>query len=101
LDVLPIVTLLQNPELLRKIPQGAVINFAVNNPEIKDRIGTDLDITHQGLAIWKGSKLYLRHAKGHSYGVIEELFTDYLQSRHFKGIYGISVTPFKSFYQVH
>lgn len=75
LSVIDLEEIFNNPNLINNIPNAAVINLILtNDPTMQSKIGTNLDIRHQGFLIWKDGTLYIRHAKGPSYGVYEEPF---------------------------
>lgn len=74
--------LIENPKLLDKIPSGVIFNDVRPNWDIKKDIGTDLDVSHQGILVRKDDGiLYIRHAKSPSHGVVEEVFLEYLQDK--------------------
>ena len=95
LNVISVHDLLAHEELAYRIPSGSGLSFVVYNPTIEQKIGTDLDVTHQGLLIQKNGQLILRHAKGLSFGVMEEPFLEYIKKSQDKLLYAISVTRFK------
>ena len=63
--------------LLDRIPNGSIISMVRPNYEVKKWIGTNLNITHQSIALRKDGKLYLRHASQLKKEVIDESFTEY------------------------
>jgi len=94
LDMIRIQDIIKNEALLRKIPSGTIVNFVMSNTSLKEKIGTDLDIGHQGILIWDNETLLLRHARSVQYGVVEESFLDYLVSTS-AGKYGINLVQLK------
>lgn len=62
LDYLPIPTLVQSARLLRKIPNGAIINFVRPNWDLTHLAGTHMNVSHQGFIFQKPSGTFLRHA---------------------------------------
>ncbi len=86
------------PELLSKIKSGSIINIVRPNwlPKDKDGInktGTELDISHQGFAIWKDDGiLYYRNASSTAKMVTDEPLDKYLKRmKSIKSIGGINV----------
>jgi len=66
-----------NQALLDRIPTGSLINMVRPNWNLEKWIGTKMNVSHQGLAIRKNGKLYLRHASVVYKKVIDEPFYDY------------------------
>lgn len=66
-----------NHALLRKIPSGVIVNYTHPKRPLKELIGTDMLVSHQGFLIWKDGVLYARHA---SQGdkVVDIKFIEYL-----------------------
>jgi hypothetical protein len=67
-----------NKDLFAQIPHAAIIEIVRPNWNLRDKIGTNLNVSHLGFAFWKKDILYFRHASKAS-GVVEVLLTDYLQ----------------------
>lgn len=89
---LPISAAVQNPELLSQIPHGSIINIVRTNWGLKEKIGTDLDVSHQGFVIHKEDGIYFRHASSEKKMVLEEPLLEYLQRMTaIKSIAGINV----------
>ncbi len=57
-----ITSILKNPQILNSIPNGAIINMVRPNLDLTSTIGTHLNVTHQGIALWKDGFLIYRHA---------------------------------------
>lgn len=51
-----------HPEILQRIPHGAIINIVRPNFDVTKGAGTHMNITHQGLAFHRGGVVYFRHA---------------------------------------
>lgn len=51
-----------HPEILQKIPHGAVINVVRPNFDVTKAAGTHMNITHQGFAFHRDGKVIFRHA---------------------------------------
>ena len=67
------------PEILKQIPHGAIIQIVRLHWNLVDKIGTQLDISHLGFAIWKENQLYFRNASSIHHQVVDEPFHKYLQ----------------------
>ena len=69
--------ILSRPQILNKIPTGAVVNFVRPNWDLTEAAGTHQNISHQGFLFRSGKTLYLRHAS--TQGKVEEVpFIEYL-----------------------
>lgn len=84
-------TLFKNPQLIKSIPHGSIINIVRPNWDLTDSIGTHLNVSHQGIAIWNYGKLYYRHASSFPHKIVKdtafkEYFSKYLGSETLKGI---------------
>lgn len=80
INYLPISTLLKNPTLLKKIPNGSIINFVRPNWDLTESIGTHMNVSHQGLVFQIKGKTFLRHASvGAEKRVMEIELLDYLK----------------------
>lgn len=79
LTYIPIVSILDNPRLLKNIPHGAIVNFVRPNWDLTEIAGTHQNISHQGFLFWKGKTLYVRHASSAAEKkVVEMPLLDYL-----------------------
>ncbi len=67
-----------NQEMLNRIPHGAIISIVRPNWNLRDVIGTNLNISHQGFAIWKEGQLFFRHASTKG-SVREQSFVEYFR----------------------
>ncbi|WP_240009562.1 N-acetylmuramoyl-L-alanine amidase-like domain-containing protein [Marinomonas algicola] len=78
-----------NLALLDRIPSGSVINMVRPNWDIKKWIGTNMNISHQSIAIRHGDTLFLRHASQTHKRVIDvhflEYFSEYDETSSLKG----------------
>lgn len=78
LNYLPISTLLARPALLKKIPNGTIVNFVRPNWDLTEAIGTHMNVSHQGFIFIKKEGVTLRHAS--TTGLVrEDLLLDYLK----------------------
>lgn len=82
---LPLTALFPNKEkpnlyLFAQIPNGAIIEIVRPNWDLRAQIGTALNISHLGFAIWNKGQLYFREASSEYGKVVDVLLTDYLQS---------------------
>lgn len=66
-----------NQALLDRIPSGSVISMVRPDWSLKQYIGTNMNVSHQGLAIRKNGMLFLRHASLTHKKVIDENFVEY------------------------
>lgn len=64
--------------IFQQIPNGAVIEIVRPNWQLKDKIGTNLDISHLGFAFYHDGTLWFRHASDLKHQVTEEPLVDYL-----------------------
>lgn len=76
---IPLENFLYDPGLLGKIPSGSVINIVRPNWNVKESIGTNMNISHQGLVIQLNGKTWLRHASKTMSATYEEELGPYLQ----------------------
>lgn len=60
-----------------KIPHGALIEVVRPNWDLKKKIGTNLNVSHIGFAIWKGNDLFYRQASSIEKRVCDVSFADY------------------------
>jgi hypothetical protein len=76
--------LINSPDALATMPSGVVINIVRKNWQVREVIGTDLDISHQGIGIRnKDGVMMFRNAsfrKGTEY-VLEIPLRDYIQAQ--------------------
>ena len=90
--------LVQNLGMLRNFPKAGVINIVRKNWNVRGAIGTDLDISHQGIFFEKNGEIIFRHAsfKKSSQYVVEIPLIDYvkqnLNDQTFAGINILSLT---------
>ncbi len=63
---------------LKQIPSGAIIEIVRPHWQLKNIIGTDLDISHLGFAFWKNNVLYFRQASSNAHKVIDIPLVTYL-----------------------
>ncbi len=79
LAYLPTQKLLER-NILEKISHGAIIEVVRPNWNLKDKIGTNLHVSHIGFGIRKNNNLYFRHASSEHKKVEEVLLKNYLQN---------------------
>ena len=80
IDYLPVIILLANPQLLKRIPHGAILNLVRPNWDLTDVIGTHMNVSHQTLVFHKKQEIFIRHASSSGQAqVIEERLLDYLK----------------------
>lgn len=68
-----------NQDILENIPSGVVINIVRPNWNLQRIIGTNMNVSHQGILIRLGNRLLFRHASGTNKEVVEVDFIDYLR----------------------
>ena len=87
-----------NMDLISSIPTGTIVSVVRPNWNMKDKIGTNINVSHVGFAIWKNGTLYFRHASTTYKKVVDEefitYFRRYLSSPSVKGVN--FVLPLKS-----
>jgi hypothetical protein len=66
-------------QLFAQIPNGAIIEIVRPDWNLKDRIGTNLNVSHLGFAFWKNNTLYFRQASSIYHQVVDVPLIDYLQ----------------------
>jgi len=79
LDYIPLTYFLRNPDFLKFIPHGAIVNFVRPNWDLTEVLGTHMNVSHQGLLFWNQNVLYLRHAGVGEKKVSDIPFLDYLK----------------------
>lgn len=96
---LPLIAISANPALLERIPNGSILHIVRMNWGLKEKIGTDLDVSHEGFVIRKADGvLYFRHASSEkaTMKVTEEPLASYLQRMTtVKTIAGINIVQIK------
>ncbi|MBA2710185.1 MAG: DUF1460 domain-containing protein [Tatlockia sp.] len=65
--------------LFRQIPHGAIIEIVRPNWNLKNSIGTNLNVSHLGFAFWKEGILLFRQASSQLGKVVEVPLIDYLK----------------------
>ncbi|EKD77319.1 MAG: hypothetical protein ACD_42C00381G0004, partial [uncultured bacterium] len=86
LPYLPLLKLFdenKNPReyLFNQIPNTSIIEIVRPNWNLKDKIGTNLHVSHLGFAIRKSNgELFFRHASSEQKCVVEVLLSDYLKN---------------------
>lgn len=68
-----------NLQLFAQIPQGAIIEIIRPNWDLRKQIGTALNVSHLGFAIWKKGQLFYREASSQLGAVVDVPFIDYLK----------------------
>lgn len=69
-----------NEFIFNQIPHASVIEIVRPNWNLKEKIGTNLHVSHLGFAIRKANQLYFRHASSEQKCVVEILLSDYLRN---------------------
>lgn len=68
-----------NMYLFKQIPNAAIIEIVRPNWDLRQKIGTALNISHLGFAIWKNGQLYFRQASSEYGKVVEVSLIEYLE----------------------
>ncbi len=88
-----------NTHLFAQIPQGAIIEIIRPNWNLRELIGTNLNVSHLGFAIWIKGQLFFRQASSQLGKVVDVPLIDYLaeaqKSPTIKGINIQIVVPSK------
>lgn len=71
--------LLNKQKFIDNIKEPLIVNFVINNPKLKEEIGTDIDISHIAFIIPKDNSLILRHASLKQKKVVDIDFFDYIE----------------------
>lgn len=80
LEYVPVAFLIQEPQRLKLVPHGSLVNFVRPNWDLTQTAGTHMNVSHQGLLFWRDDVLYLRHASTLADRKVAELpFIDYLK----------------------
>ena len=81
-----------NEDILSQIPDAAIIEIVRPNWDVRDKIGTHLNVSHVGFALRKKGELIFRHASSIQKCVVDVPLTAYLYERlHSPSIKGINV----------
>lgn len=65
--------------LFRQIPDAAIIEIVRPNWDVAEKIGTRMNVSHLGFAIWKNHTLFFREASSNFHQVTDTPFIDYLR----------------------
>lgn len=84
LDYIPLTALFPesgvvNAGLFERIPQGAIIEIVRPNWDLREQIGTHIDVSHLGFVFWQQNECILRHASSEIGKVCEQPLVAYLQ----------------------
>ncbi len=96
LPYIPLTALFSKNEpnlfLFSQIPQGAIIEIVRPNWDLRQKIGTSLDISHMGFAIWNKNVLYFRQASSQYAKIVDTPLIKYLnEARNSPTIKGINI----------
>lgn len=69
----------ENPYLFNQIPNAAIVEIVRPNWDLTKEIGTHLNISHLGFAIWKKNTLFFREASTEFHRVVDVPFIPYLR----------------------
>ena len=68
-----------NMQLFKQIPNAAIIEIIRPNWDLEKQIGTHLNVSHMGFAIWNNDQLLFRQASSTQHRVIDSPLIDYLR----------------------
>jgi hypothetical protein len=68
-----------NHYLFNQIPSGTIVEIVRPNWDLKEAIGTSLNVSHLGFAIWKNNILYFREASSQYGKVVDVSLIEYLK----------------------
>ncbi len=97
LSYLPISALIDSAgkpitALFRQIPHGSIVELVRPNWNLKEKIGTNMNVSHVGFAFWVDGQLIFRHATSIQKHVMDVPLADYLYERlHSPTVKGINV----------
>lgn len=81
-----------NRVILQQIPHGAVIEIVRPNWDLRESIGTALNVSHLGFAFWRDNMLMFRNASSLKGYVVDQPLVDYLRdARRSSTIKGINI----------
>lgn len=69
-----------NQDLFAQIPNGALIEIVRPNWNLREQIGTNLNVSHMGLAFWQHGTLFYREASAIEGKIIDISLIDYLKA---------------------
>lgn len=69
-----------NMQIFNQIPNAAIIEIIRPNWDLQQQIGTHLNVSHLGFAIWKNDKLLFRQASSTQHRVVDSPLIDYLRN---------------------
>jgi hypothetical protein len=79
-------------DIFNQIPQAAIIEIIRPNWNVEKAIGTNLNVSHLGFAIWKNNQLYFREASSEYGEIVDVSLISYLKNlRDSQTIKGINV----------
>ena len=68
-----------NMYLFKQIPNAAIIEIIRPDWDLQNQIGTHLNVSHLGFAIWKNGQLFFRQASSTQHQVVDSVMIDYLR----------------------
>ena len=70
----------ENNYLFEQIPNASIIEIIRPNWDLSKEIGTNLNVSHLGFAIWEKDKILFRQASSTEHKVIDVPLIDYLRN---------------------
>lgn len=90
LTYVPLAALLEDTALFKKIPNASIVEIVRPNWDLRDKIGTCLNVSHLGFVFWLDNTLTFRHASSEEKHVLDvplqAYLSTYLDSSTVKGI---------------
>lgn len=69
-----------NPFIFQQLKTGMILEVVRPNWDLREQIGTRLNVSHLGWVVWQGGQVFLRHASSALAGVADTSLVDYLKS---------------------
>lgn len=79
INYLPLDALFEQPDLLLMFPRISIIEIVRPNWDLRQKIGTQLHVSHLGFCLHEKNKLFFRHASSEQKKVVEVPLSDYLK----------------------
>jgi hypothetical protein len=84
-------------KFITTITEPMIVNFVIHNPKLKEKIGTDVNISHTGFLIPHNNSIVLRHASSYKKKVNEIDIFEYLKKirkhQEYKGLNFLEIKP--------
>lgn len=77
---IPVADVLNDPQLIERIPSASLVFLVGHDNYLNYRIGTPMNVFHMGFAIWNEGEIYLRMASSRAKKVLDVRLKDYLKT---------------------